>query len=203
VNPWETVATATGAFAITNVDDLLVITTLFTTAHTPTGPRPAAIIAGQYLGFAALVASSILGAVGVLAVPDPWVGLLGLIPLGLGLRALWRSSNRQHPDHAAANVVPVRGVVGVAAVTFANGADNIAVYIPLFRRAGPAQAALTIAVFAALLAVWCLAGAGLGRHPVVLHVIERAGHLLIPVVFIVVGLAILIEAGTLSALLPG
>jgi len=203
VNPWETVATATGAFAVTNVDDLVVITTLFATAHTPTGPRPAAIIAGQYVGFAVLLACSILGAVGLLAFPDPWVGLLGVIPLGLGLRALWRSRHRRHPDRAGANVVPVRGVVGVAAVTFANGADNLAVYIPLFRRTNPAGAALTIAVFAALLAVWCLAGAGLGRHPVVLSAIERVGHLLVPIVFIVIGLAILIEAGTLNALLPG
>jgi cadmium resistance protein CadD (predicted permease) len=58
-------------------------------------------------------------------------------------------------------------------------------------------------IFAVLIAVWCPAGAGLGRHPIVLGVIERVGHLLVPIVFIAVGLVILVEAGTLGALSPG
>src|SRR3569623_651665 len=45
-----------------------------------------------------------------------------------------------------------------AAVTVANGADNIAVYTPLFRTIGAGPAAVTIAVFAAGTAVLCLAG---------------------------------------------
>ncbi|MDQ1422678.1 MAG: hypothetical protein QOD72_176 [Acidimicrobiaceae bacterium] len=200
MNPWEAVLTATGAFAITNIDDLVVITTLFTGAHTTTGPRPGAIVAGQYIGFAAVLAASVLGAMGLLVVPDSWAGALGLIPLALGLRLLWRARHQQYRTRATANVTPVRNTAGVAAVTFANGADNISIYVPLFHHAGGATTALTIVVFAALLAVWCFAGAGLGRHPFVQRVIERVGHLLVPIVFITVGLAILLETGVFAAL---
>lgn len=41
------------------------------------------------------------------------------------------------------------GLVSVIAVTFANGGDNISLYTPAFRIMGPADTAITIAVFAA------------------------------------------------------
>ncbi|HEU5109203.1 MAG TPA: cadmium resistance transporter, partial [Micromonosporaceae bacterium] len=85
------------------------------------------------------------------------------------------------------------GVWAVAGITVANGADNIAVYTPVLRTVGPADAVLTVAVFAALTAVWCLAGAWLGGRRPVVALIERAGHWLVPCVFIALGLLILLS----------
>ncbi|MFC7762353.1 cadmium resistance transporter [Catellatospora bangladeshensis] len=83
------------------------------------------------------------------------------------------------------------GALAVAGVTIANGADNIAVYTPVFRTIGAAGSVLTVAVFAVLVAVWCLAGSWLGAHPRVIALIERWGHWLVPGVFIAIGLVIL------------
>lgn len=44
---------------------------------------------GQYLGFGAILAVSVLGALGAGLLPEPVVPYLGLLPLLLGLRAAW------------------------------------------------------------------------------------------------------------------
>ena len=188
-----TVAAAAGVFAGTNVDDLLVLTVLFLSARASGRPRPWQIWAGQYAGIAVLVAVSVLAALGLALVPDRWVPLLGLVPVALGVRgligAVRRSPGDGEPPAVAGNAFAVAGV------TIANGADNIAVYTPVFRTIGPAGSVLTIAVFAVGVAVWCLAASWLGSHRRVIALVERYGHWLVPLVFITIGLVILAGAG--------
>ncbi|WP_246001782.1 cadmium resistance transporter [Allorhizocola rhizosphaerae] len=186
-----TVGTAVVMFAATNVDDLVVLTVLFLSARATGRPRPWQIWAGQYLGIAALVAISVVAALGLSVVPDRWVFLLGLVPLALGVRGLiaaWR-------DRDGAEVPVANGAVAVAGVTIANGADNISVYTPVFRTIGAVPTAVTIAVFAVGVTVWCLAGAWLGSHRRVIGLVERYGRWVVPVVFIVLGLVILFSGG--------
>ncbi|WP_222106326.1 cadmium resistance transporter [Catellatospora sichuanensis] len=184
-----TLSAAVVLFAGTNVDDLIVLTVLFLGSRTAGRPRPWEIWVGQYAGIAALVAASALVAAGLAVVPDRWVGLLGLIPLLLGVRALIRAL-RARADGAAPPAVAT-SALAVAGVTVANGADNIAVYTPVFRTIGLTDSLLTVAVFAVLVALWCVAASRLGSHPRVVTVIERCGHWLVPAVFILIGLAIL------------
>ncbi|GIG67149.1 cadmium resistance transporter [Phytomonospora endophytica] len=186
-----TIATAVGVFAGTNVDDIIVLTVLFLSSRANGRPRPWHIWTGQYLGIAALVAVSVLAALGLSIVPDGHVGLLGLVPLALGVRGLVTAIRSRDGDAAP---VAAAGLLGVAGVTIANGADNISVYTPVFRTIGTGPTLLTIAVFAVGVAVWCAAGALLGSHPKVIAVVERYGKWLVPAVFIGIGLLILGEA---------
>jgi cadmium resistance transport/sequestration family protein len=193
-----TILAAVGLFAGTNVDDAVVLTVLFLASRADGRPRPAQIWAGQYLGIAALVAVAGVAALGLTLVPDRWVGLLGLVPLALGLRGLVaavrsRGSDDDAPPHPVAT-----GTLTVAAVTIANGADNIAIYTPVFRTIGAAAFVVTVIVFAALVAVWCLAGAWLGSRRRAVAVMERYGHWIVPLVFIAVGAFIVLESGVLT-----
>ncbi|MBV1850178.1 cadmium resistance transporter [Catellatospora tritici] len=192
-----TVLAAIGVFAGTNIDDLVVLTVLFLSARTSGVPRPAAIWVGQYAGIAALTAVSAAAALGLAVVPGTWVGLLGLVPLALGVRTLLRN---RHDGAEAAPAVPARTAWAVAGVTIANGADNIAVYTPVLRTAGVAASVVIVAVFAVLTAVWCLAGAWLGGHRHVVAMLEKAGHWLVPAVFILIGVVIIAESGVLAQL---
>jgi len=187
VTVWWTAVTAAGVFAGTNVDDLLVLTVLFLSAHTTGRPWPWHVWVGQYAGIAVLVAVSVVAALGLTIVPDRWVGLLGLVPLALGVRGLIRAIRARDDDAPPVAAGPLQ----VAAVTIANGADNLSVYTPLFRTIGTGGTVLTVAVFAMLVAVWCAAGAWLGSHRRVVAVVERSGHWLVPAVFVVIGAAIL------------
>ncbi len=83
-----TLAAAVGVFVGTNVDDIIVLTVLFLSARAIGRPRPWQIWVGQYAGIGVLVAVSAAAAVGLSVVPDGWIGLLGLVPLVLGVKGL-------------------------------------------------------------------------------------------------------------------
>ncbi|WP_088992918.1 cadmium resistance transporter [Micromonospora echinaurantiaca] len=181
-------------FAATDVDDIVILTLFFVAARTTGRPRPWQIVAGQYLGIGALAVASAVVAAGLLVVPDPWTGLLGLLPIALGVRALLDTDDDEAP-------AVVGSALGVAGVTIANGADNVAVYVPVFRALGPADSAVFLLVFVVLIALWCAAGAWLGSHPRVTRLVERAGHWLVPTIFIAIGVVILTTSGILPHLL--
>jgi cadmium resistance protein CadD (predicted permease) len=195
-----TIVTAIGVFAGTNVDDLIVLTVLFLSARAAGKPRPWQIWAGQYSGITVLVAVSAVAALGLTIVPDEWVGLLGLVPFALGVTGLVAAiRSRGDNEPPAPAVAP--GVLSVAGVTIANGADNISVYTPLLRTIGAADSLITVAVFAAGVAVWCLAGSWLGSHRRVIAVVQRFGHWIVPGVFMLIGAVIINESGVVPRLL--
>ncbi|WP_406078946.1 cadmium resistance transporter [Micromonospora sp. NBC_00858] len=192
----DLLGTAAGAavvFAATDIDDIVILTLFFVTARRTGRPRPWQIVAGQYLGIGTLAVASAVVAAGLLVVPDPWTGLLGLLPIALGVRALVRRDDDEAP-------AVVASTLGVAGVTIANGADNVAVYVPVFRALGPADSAVFLLVFVLLIAVWCAVGAWLGGHRRVVRLVERAGHWLVPALFVGIGLVILVSSGVLGRL---
>ncbi|WP_236053385.1 cadmium resistance transporter [Streptomyces musisoli] len=92
---------------------------------------------GQYLGFAAILAASVAAAFGATFLPESAIPYLGFLPLALGLEAAWqtwRHRGIEDDDRAAEEGGPK--ALEVAAVTFANGGDNIGVYVPVFATAG-------------------------------------------------------------------
>lgn len=135
-----------------------------------------------------------------LAVPAGYPALLGAVPLALGLRELW--ALRQASGEAATEASDLRAAEGrlerrthsqavaVAAVTVANGGDNVGVYIPLFARE-PALIPAYAAAFGALTALWCFAGYRLVQNPIVGTQLRRYGHVALPLVLIALGLWIL------------
>ncbi len=85
----------------------------------------------------------------------------------------------------------------MAALTVVNGADDLAAYTPFFAASGTSQIAVTLVVFAAGVAAWCLAGELLTRHERVTAVVSRYGHWILPAAFILIGLYTLHETGAL------
>lgn len=192
------VGEAAGLFAVTNVDDLLVLSLFFGRA----GRQPGAasrIVAGQYAGFAALVAIAVAAAYGATFLPASALPYLGLLPLALGLRAAWQAWS----DHRRGSEQPREHQQGgpkslqVAVVTFANGSDNIGAYVPVFAKTGITGISVYVAVFLVLVGVWCAAGRLFATRPVVARTLGRWGHILHPLVLIALGLFILI-AGVAS-----
>lgn len=185
------VLTGVVSFAATNVDDIFLLMLFFSQADGKF--RAWHIVAGQYMGFAALVGLSLLGSLGALVIPGEWIGLLGAVPIYLGVRALLAPRG---DAEEGGGPVGVSGAWGVAAVTFANGADNLGVYVPLFAGAGPARTGVIVFVFFALVALWCFAGHKLGSHPAVAEKIDRYGHVVVPFVLMALGVYIVLEAGS-------
>jgi len=187
------------AFVGSTIDDLIILAALFMTRRVSGRPSAATIIAGQYAGFVAILGVAVLAATGLRIVPDRWVGLLGLVPIGFGVWGVWGlwrlrgSAEDSRPPLAAS-------VTRIAMITFANGADNISVFTPLLRGLHPAGTLLTIALFLALIALWCGMGALLGSHHSVVATVGRVSHWLVPVTFIAVGVFVLVASGTPAAI---
>ncbi|MET9958271.1 cadmium resistance transporter [Streptomyces sp. NPDC006326] len=189
---------AAGLFTVTNIDDILILALFFAQGAGHHGSTRR-IVLGQYLGFAAILAVAVAAAFGATFLPESAVPYLGLLPLALGLKAAWQAWK----DHRGGSTdeeesPPQEGgpsPLEVAAVTFANGGDNIGVYVPVFVTAGSGGMAVYAVVFLALVAVWCFAGRFFATRPVIARALARWGHILLPLVLITIGLLILVEGG--------
>lgn len=186
-------------FVSTNLDDIVLLSIFFADPQL----RPRAIVAGQFAGIGVLVLVSGLAALAALAVPEGWTALLGAVPLVLGvakLRSLWRErAAGDDEDEARQPASERRGsqILAVAAVTIANGGDNLGVYIPLFAKTPAAVPAYAL-LFAVMTGIWCVLGYLLVNNPLVGKSIRRYGHALLPFVLIALGAYIL--AGALPLL---
>ncbi|WP_437627794.1 cadmium resistance transporter [Sorangium sp. So ce1151] len=186
-------------FISTNIDDILLLTAFFSDPDF----TPRQVVAGQFLGMAALVLASVACALLAVRVPEGWIGLLGLAPLALGLRGLWalwqgRGAGEDEADEAdeadqrRGRAARLRSLA-VATVTVANGGDNLGVYIPLFS-SSPGLIPLHAAVFAVMTGALCALGHHLVNHPVLGSRIRRHGRVALPFVLIGLGLWILSDA---------
>jgi len=196
----QQVITAGGAFMATNVDDIVLLTLLF--SRLPHKGRALPLMVGQVLGFGLLVLISLLGVLGRQALPQGGLALLGLLPIGLGLHR-WRQAAAGDTDAAAAadgtpvcpgltGAGPLAELLGMAGLTVANGSDNIGVYLPLFARADRAAVGVTLITFTAALTLWIALAWGLTRNPALAPLLRRYGGPLVPAVLIGLGLLILL-----------
>ncbi len=169
-------------FAATNVDDAFLLTFFF--ARRISTRR---IVAGQFLGFGAIVVVSLIGAWAALAIPHRWIRFLGLIPLAMGIRQLLQARAEPGVPRSSNS-----SVLSVALVTLSNGADNIGVYVPFFVKDRD-YLWLILAVYAVMVALWCFIGRWLGNHSLILRSVNRWGHWAVPLVFIGLGIYVLIS----------
>lgn len=194
-----TLATAVLMFAATNIDDAVVLAVLNAESRATGAPKQWQIWAGQYVGIGLMVVVALLAALGFSFLPLRWVGLLGVIPLTRGTAMLITNLRARRHD-APTPFSRANGLWSVAAVTFANGGDNIAIYTSAFRVIGPADIALSVTVFAAGTALWCLAGFLLISHKRVADVLQRFARWVVPAIFILLGLYIFQRSGLIDVI---
>lgn len=191
----QTLIKAAIAFVATNLDDFVLLMVFF--SQVPNRFSHRQIFWGRYLGFAALVVLSLPGFFGGLVLPKAYVGLLGLVPIAIGLRQLFRRE-----DEIEGQVVPPKlpllnaQMAAIAGITLANGGDNIGIYVSLFAGQTWAELGLTLLVFGVLVALWYWLARGLVGQPGVRDRLTVVGHRLMPLVLIGLGLFILVDSET-------
>jgi cadmium resistance protein CadD (predicted permease) len=159
----DVIGRATATFVATNIDDIVLLALFFGRA-TADRRAESRVVAGQVAGFGAIVAVCVVAALELRLLPESIVAHFGLVPLGLvplalGIHAavLARRARRGSAD----DEIPPPALLtvgGVAAVTFANGGDNVGVYIPVLSAATGGELVVHVVVFAVLLAAWCVTG---------------------------------------------
>ncbi|APT85738.1 cadmium resistance transporter [Corynebacterium aquilae] len=186
-------AQAVGLFAATNIDDIIVLSLFFAR-----GARQKhitrTILLGQYLGFLAILITALAIAWGAgTFLPSAAIPYFGLIPLALGLKAAYEAlQGEDEEDFASTSKVTA---LTIAAITFANGGDNIGVYVPVFLSLSPASITVFCVVFLILVAALVFAARWITTRPGIDEILERWERVLFPVVLIGLGLTILIKGG--------
>ena len=183
------IITGVATFAITNVDDIFVLTILFSQRRR--GFRALHVVAGHFGGFTLLLTVCLVAFFGLQRVPVAWIGLLGFVPIVLAVRRwIYRKELPRRELSSLANTG------SIAAITFANGSDNIAVYIPLFANSDFARMLVLISTFYVLVTVWCLAGFAINRHPTIGPLLARRERVIMPLLLFALGIYIIVSSST-------
>lgn len=186
---------AVGLFIATNIDDIIVLSLFFARGAGQAGTT-LRILTGQYLGFAGILAATILVTLGADAfLPTEAIPYFGLIPLALGLWAAWQAWQGDDDDDDAKVSGKNVSVLTVAGVTFANGGDNIGVYVPVFLNVNTATVIIYCVVFLILVAGLVLLAKFVATRPPIAEVLERWEHVLFLIVLIGLGIFILLSGG--------
>lgn len=198
----KALSTGITAFTATNLDDVVILMLFFSQVSAVFRRRH--IVSGQYLGFGALVLASLPSFFGTALFPRPWIGLLGLVPIAIGVSRLLAPDEEDtdepssEPSESGWSSFLSPQTYSVAAVTFANGGDNIGIYVPLFASATWESLLVILATFFSMVGVWCYAADQFTRVSTIAATFTRYGNQLVPFVLIGLGTLILIDSHTLE-----
>jgi cadmium resistance protein CadD (predicted permease) len=183
-------------FASTNIDDAFVLVGFLADPNF----RLRDVVIGQYAGVGALYAVSAIAALISLVIPPAYIGLLGLAPIAIGVKKLsnrWSGKEKKEQDLQRVSSTGARGrTLAVAAVTMANGGDNIAVYTALFATRSGYEVPVIGVVFAVMTGLWCLAAHWLVNHRALGAPIRHHAHRVVPFILIGLGVLILVKTST-------
>ena len=184
------------AYAATNVDNLTVLLAFLgaSKGHTRV------VMLGHIGGSLVLIAFALVCAALMLSVPHSYVGLLGIVPLCIGLAKLFKrwfaSDSVGTREPARSNEKPISAWV-VAVVAISNGSDNVAVYTPLYAGRAVSDDAVITLTLLAMLGVWCFGANYLVSHPVLGSRIKHYAEVILPWLLMAIGISVLQQSGTL------
>lgn len=175
--------------------DLLIILMLFF-AKRKSRKDIINIYLGQFLGSVSLILLSLLFAFVLNYIPSKEIlGLLGLIPIFLGLKVLLLGDS----DGEAIAKDGLRKdnknlIFLVAMITFAScGADNIGVFVPYFTTLNLTNLIVTLLTFLVMIYLLVFSAQKLAQVPSVGEILEKYSRWFIASVYLGLGIYILIE----------
>ena len=198
----QIIFSAIAVYISTSIDYLFILLIIFSQAYTQKGLRQ--IYFGQYLGTGILVAISLFAAYVLNFIPQDWmIGLLGLIPIYLGIRVAM-GGEEEEAEKEVVEKLESRGsnrlFWTVALITIASGGDNLGIYIPYFTSLSVSEIVIAIVVFALSIAVLCYISYRLAKISFVSETLEKYERIIVPIVFIGLGIFIMLENGTIQTL---
>ena len=182
--------------------DLLIILMLFF-AKRKSRKDIINIYLGQFLGSVSLIFLSLLFAFVLNYIPSKEIlGLLGLIPIFLGLKVLFLGDS----DGEAIAKEGLRKdnknlIFLVAMITFAScGADNIGIFVPYFITLNLADLIVALLTFLVMIYLLVFSAQKLAQLPSVGETLEKYSRWFIAVVYLGLGMYILIENNSFNIL---
>ncbi|MEL7626495.1 MAG: cadmium resistance transporter [Anaerolineaceae bacterium] len=193
-------------YLATSIDEIPILFILYTKKSNQGKART---ITGMYfLGTFILVTAGILGARGLgLFIPQHILGLLGLVPFVMGVQTLVKAEEDDELEEAEEAMKKQTSLsLQILAITIGLGADDLAVYVPLFTTLVSTELIIMLIVFAIATGLLCFISYRMTSFKVLTGFIEKYERLIVGTIFIVVGFSIMNESGTftwMASLLTG
>lgn len=197
-----TILTAIAAFIATGVDEIVVLTILFVHATKRKSIRDVYI--GQQIGMIVLLALSVLAVYGISLVSEKWIGLLGFLPIIQGVR-FWINGGDDDDDEDDEIIEKTTKfsslILSVTIIAIAGGGEELAIYIPYFAALDPFNLLITLITFNVLVPIWCTICRMISSKKQIQEMIEKYEKVMVPIVFIGLGIFALLENNTFSAIM--
>ncbi|HFI0394094.1 TPA: cadmium resistance transporter [Streptococcus suis] len=178
----------------TSIDYFLILFLLFSQAKKPGEKRT--IYFGQLLAsFILILLSSILSQVANVFLADWILGLLGFVPILLGVRILFENEvETEIPDSKI-------GLLSAIFISLASGVDNLGIFTPYFTTLSTLETLLTASLILLETVAICYLAEKFGSLHSISEFIEKYEKMILPTIFIILGIYILFEFGTMTYLL--
>jgi cadmium resistance transport/sequestration family protein len=197
-----TIVSAIVSYIATSIDYIVILVVLFTQMKKrKNGVRD--IVLGQYLGFTILIVISLLAAFGLAFIPQQWIGLLGLIPIFIGLKVLFEKDEGDEEDEEILESTNRFSsfILSVTVIMLAAGGDNLGVYIPYFTVLNTIELIVTIVIYYIAAAVLLYLCQRVSAVKGISETVEKYEEIIVPIVFLALGIMIMSENGTFSMIL--
>ena len=184
------------AFIASNIDDTFILILLLSSSNF----RARYVFSGQFLGISVLIIISAFGSLIALVLPSIFISLLGLIPIGIGIKRLMEYRGTDKIPKQSKNVEgnKRRGflpLLTVSAITTSNGGDDIGVFTPLFAKYNTfIEVTILVTMFLGLTLLWCILTYYFFNHRHIVARTHQYGNTITPFVLIAIGLFILTDA---------
>ena len=182
--------------------DLLIILMLFF-AKRKSRKDIINIYLGQFLGSVSLILLSLLFAFVLHYIPSKGIlGLLGLIPIFLGLKVLFLGDSDGETIAKEGLRKDNKNLIFlVAMITFAScGADNIGIFVPYFITLNLVDLIVALLTFLVMIYLLVFSAQKLAQVPSVEETLEKYSRWFIAVVYLGLGIYILIENNSFDML---
>lgn len=194
----HSLVTALVTYLATSVDEIPVLFLLY--SRSDHRGKAKTITAGYFIGTGLLIFAGLAGALGVGQIPKTWIiGLFGLVPLLMGIKMLLFGEEEDEEEKAFGLAKKQKTLLmQVVVITLGLGADDIGVYLPVFSTLSAGELVSWIVVFALCTAGMCIISYKMTHLGKWADFIENYERYLVGIVFIVLGVLILFECGTIE-----
>jgi cadmium resistance protein CadD (predicted permease) len=220
---WTTIQVAFAAGLATTFDDNIYLTAFF--GEVNRNFRPLHVVTGEIIGFTVLLSLSLVGYAVGMNLPSSTVGLLGILPIAIGIKNLIEFANEARQNERGSDrlsttktephrphyltgfkarkltiwqVLRDRKTYDVALVSISNGSNNLSIYITLFASLTLAKIAVVIPVLYIFIFTWLALSLSLTRMPGISLALNRNTKVFFPFILMWLGYRILNDSGAIN-----
>lgn len=180
---------------------MLVLILLF--AHAKNKDQVRQVYVGQQFGMTFIIIMAILAVYGISSFfTGKWTGLIGFLPIIMGIMELVEGDeDGESQEVLQKSAIFSNLTLRVALIAIVGGAEELAIFIPYFSSLESQALLLALITSVIMVPIWCAICHRLSSMKNVYRLLKRYERIIIPVVFIGIGLKVLIESDTIEAIL--